>query len=322
MSLAAYRFRLRVAMTGGMGKPRGMIRLLLILACLLLPTLPAQAQWPKWPAVTAHKAPNEQPYPTGIDLGFPAGAPIAFTRPATLIRADKPQGKTAQGKQLGWPSLVAELAMQDGPLTVRLVGASASLRPGEKQQAGQPLALAADPTPIWPGLPGHVTLEVYRDGKRLDPTPWAIRLLPQGLPVQLTLPADAANAWPQWKLRGEAYASARKDAKAAVSQLRGAMRYPAFKASNLDLAEDLALAAAAAGDKLTQAAALRRSIRLAQAEMAYAEGGLPEIILGPVSAARHPAALQAILNRNEAALTALGPVTDNGQDDGGDSSAD
>ncbi len=300
-----------------------MIRLLLLLTLLALPAAPIYAQsgpvqsrpvqsWPKWPAVAANKPPSEQPYPTGIDLSFPAGTAIAFTRPATLIRA---QGKlTAQGKSLVWPSLVAELTGPDGTITVRLVGASANLRPGEKQQAGMPLAVAADPTPLWPGLPGHVTLEVYRDGKRVDPTPWAIRLLPQGLPVQLTLPAAAATAWPQWKLRGEAFAIAAKEPKTAVSRLRGAMRYPAFKASNLDLAEDLALAAATAGDKLTQAAALRRTISLARAEIGYAEGALPENLLGPVSAARHPAALQAILNRAEAALTALGPVQDDGSD--------
>ena len=302
-----------------MGKPRGMIRpllSLLILACLLLPTLPAQAQWPDWGKLAAgKKAPSEQPYPTGIDLGFPAGAPIAFTRPAKLLRADKSPGQAAPSRQAGWPSLVAELSGgQDGPVTVRLLGASANLRPGESQQAGLPLAVAADPTPLWPGLPGHVTLEVYRNGKRVDPTPWAIRLLPQGLPLQLALPADATNSWPQWKLRGEAFAIARKDGKAAIARLRSAMRYPAFKASNLDLAEDLARAAAASGDKLTQAAALRRTLRLAQAETAYAEGALPEIILGPVSAARHPAALRAIIDRTQAALTALGPVHDDGSD--------
>jgi len=285
-----------------------LIRAICLLA--LLPAVLAQAQaqvppqsaaFPAWGSAAAGKAVDDRAYPTGVDLAFPPNVPVALARAAVVVRADRPPAR-----QPGWPSMVVDL-MGEGPaLTLRLVGVAASLRPGERSEAGRPLGSTADASQLWPGLPNHITLEVYRDGRRVDPRPLAIRLLPQGIPLDPRPPANAAATWPQWQLRQEAYAAARSDPRTAQARLRAALRYPGWKASNLDLAEDLGLAAAAAGDRSAQAAAARRMAQLARAELSYAQGQLPDLLLGPVSAARHPQYLQQALDRAEALASQLG----------------
>ncbi|WP_428249447.1 hypothetical protein [Ferrovibrio sp.] len=258
-----------------------------------------------WPAFDTRMAkPDPQPYPTGVDLGFVAGLPLALTRPASIQRADLPAQRL-----MGWPSLVATVENSGKPLTIRLIGVAARARPGDSVAAGQAIGLVADAATLWPGVANHITLEVYLDGRRVDPRPWVARLLPQGVTVQPMPPAQANVLWPQWALRAEAVRLAQqKDGRTALARLRAAMRLPAWKASNLDLAEDIGLAAQGLGDKPAEAAALRRALDLARAEIPYAQGQVPVALLGPVSAARSPASLYALEKRLAARLGALGPV--------------
>ncbi len=297
---------------------------------LLLPPVPVLAQpSPRppaaaelrgtWPAWTGAGPVDPQPYPTGVDIAFVAGLPLVLSRAASLQRADLPPPR-----QPGWPSLVASVDNPGQPaLTIRLLGVAAQVRPGQAVPTGQVLGLVADAAPLWPGIANHVTLEVYLDGKRVDPRPWLARLLPQigtvpggGGMAQLAPPAQATQLWPQWALRAEAVQLAQRgDNRAALARLRAALRLPAWKTSNLDLAEDAGYAAQAAQNKRAEAAALQLALRLARAEIPYAQGMLPVPLLGPVSAARSPASLFALERRLEQRLAAIGPLPEPGADD-------
>ena len=128
-----------------------------------------------WPAWNSAGPVDPQPYPTGVDIAFVAGLPLVLSRAASLQRADLPPPR-----QPGWPSLVASVDNPGQPaLTIRLLGVAARARPGQAVPAGPVLGLVADAAPLWPGIANHVTLEVYLDGKRVDPRPWLARLLPQ-----------------------------------------------------------------------------------------------------------------------------------------------
>lgn len=294
---------------GGLGESGAMRRIVLALFLLLL-AAPLHAQSAaelrgSWPAFDTRMAkPDPLPYPTGVDLGFVAGLPLALTRPATIQRADLPAQRL-----MGWPSLVATVENSGKPLIIRLVGVAAKARPGDTVAANQAIGLVADGAQLWPGVANHITLEVYLDGRRVDPRPWVARLLPQGVTVQPVPPAQANVLWPQWALRAEAFRLAQqKDGRTALARLRAAMRLPAWKASNLDLAEDIGLAARGLDDKPAEAAALKRALDLARAEIPYAQGQVPVALLGPVSAARSPASLFALTKRLEQRLAQLGPV--------------
>lgn len=259
--------------------------------------------WPVWDSARSGRN-DPQPYPTGVDLGFVPGLPLTLARPASLQRAELPPAR-----QIGWPSLVATVENPGKALTIRLLGVAAKARPGEPIAAGQPLGLVADAAPLWPGIANHVTLEVYIDGKRVDPRPWLARLLPQGVPMSAAPPAQAAVLWPQWALRAEALRLAKQgDNRTALARLRAALRLPAWKASNLDLAEDASFAARAAQDRRAEAAALQHALGLLRAEIPYAQGMLPAPLLGPVSAARSPASLYALESRLEQRRAAIGPL--------------
>ncbi len=294
-----------------------MRRILFLL--LVIAVAPAWAQsaadlrgtWPAWEAPKTGQKVDPQPYPTGIDLAFVPGVPLALSRTATLQRADIPPAR-----QLGWPSLIAVLENSGRPLVIRLIGVSAKARLGEAVTAGQTLGMVADAAPLWPGAQNHITLEVYLDGKRVDPRPWATRLLPQGVVIQPLPPAQANVLWPQWALRAEALRLAKMgDNTTALARLRAGLRLPAWKTSNLDLAEDMALAAQAAKDSRAEAAALKRALALARAEIPYAQGLPPVALLGPVSAARSPASLYGLERRLEQRLTALGSQDASDDDD-------
>lgn len=278
-------------------------RFLLLLGLLaLLPVASAWAQvsYPAWGPARPAQVRDDRAYPTGLDLGIAANAPLVLSRTVTVVRAEIPPAQ-----QPGWPSLVVDLVGEGPVISLRFLGVVAQLRPGARAEAGQSLGNAADSTQIWPGLPNHLTLEIYQDGRRIDPRQLAPRLLPRAPVLDLQPPASANTLWPQWQLRAEAASLAAADPKAAISRLRSALRYPGWKISNLDIVEDLVAASGAIADQAVRVAAVRHGMMLARAELNYAQGQLPEPLLGPVSASRNPQYLQALLNRLEAEATQL-----------------
>ena len=104
---------------------------------------------------------------TGIDLAFAPGTRIASPMNGIVM-----QSLGSAGARSACHGLVVRSTEVDGSTIIRLLGIRPAIKAGQAVRTGDLLGVSQNAADDLPGLRPYLHVEVYKIGRRIDPTDW------------------------------------------------------------------------------------------------------------------------------------------------------
>jgi len=245
---------------------------------------------------TSGKIINHSPFHTGIDVFSEPGEKVYSVIVGKVLRVESDDKSS-------WRGLIIGGMANDVNYTVRMLGITPIIDVGSKVDLQTAIGVAQDPGIVFPGVKPYLHIEVYRDGKRIDPTNFIAARIKNRPIVHPAVEVDYNLKINDLVAKAK---SLEKDSKylEAIDVYLQALKQPAWETTTTYIMHYIADNYAQLGKFAEVVKTQREMLRMLDYELKYSSGALPDKSLGVIAAVNTEESLRILIANHSANLKA------------------
>lgn len=245
---------------------------------------------------TSGKIVNHSPFHTGIDVFSTPSEKVYSVIVGKILRIESDD-------KSGWRGLTIEGTANDAKYTVRMLGIIPIVNEGSEVDLQTAIGVAQDPGTVFPGVKPYLHIEVYQDGKRIDPTNFIAARI-KNRPI--VHPAAKVG----YNLKINDLIAKAKDLEKETKYLEAidvyleAMKQPVWETTATYILHYIADNYARLGNFAEAVKTQREMLKTLDYELKYSSGALPDKSLGVIAAVNTEESLRILIANHSANLKA------------------
>jgi hypothetical protein len=233
---------------------------------------------------------------TGVDVMSKPGEKIFSMIVGKVIRLEG-------AENANWHGIIIKGTDDDSIYTLRILGVRPSIEAEAKTDAQTIIGVAEDPGIDFPGIKAYLHIELYQNGKRIDPTKFIASRLKDRPMVHPATAVDVDSRIDQLVYKAK---NLEKESKyfEAIDVYTEALRCPSWESTNTNILHYIADNYARLG-KFTEAVKVQKDMLMKlTSELNYSAGALPDKSLGVIAAVNTEESLRVLIANHSANLKA------------------
>jgi len=245
---------------------------------------------------TGGKKIDHSTFHTGIDVFSKPGEKVYSIIVGKVLRVESDEKSS-------WRGLTIKGIGDDVNCTVRILGINPITDVGTKVDLQTVIGIAQDPSIEFPGIKSYLHIELYQDGKRVDPTKFIASRLKDRPMIHPAVGIDYDRKINQLVASAKNLEKETKYAE-AINVYLEALKQPTWEATNTYILHYIADNYAQLG-KFTEAVKTQKEmLTKLNFELEYSRGFLPNIRLGVIAAVNTEESLYVLIGNHSANLNA------------------